>query len=229
MVEAAPGVAAGGRSGQLCRERGKAGRRAASETGRPGQPGRRSSPAACRDSRSWPRNPPGASRPTTSGRLELADWLTQPGSPADRPRDGQPDLAVPLRPGDRGDPVQLRHPGRAAQLTPSCSTGSPRNSSRAAGRSRACIARSCFPKPTSSRAKPTRASAVPRPRRPLALAVSARAAGRRVDPRRDAGRLGQARTTPAGPASVPADRSLALDPAQPVQGCLSHPRIAAST
>ena len=68
-----------------------------------------------------------------------------------------------------------------------------------------------------------------RPRGPLALAVSAPPARRRVDPRRDAGRLGQARTTPAGAASVPADRGLALDPAQPVQGGLSRPTTAAST
>ena len=166
------------------------------------------------------RAPPGRrarrKRPARAGRLAGAA-----GSSADSPRDGEPDLAVPFRPGDRGDPVQLRRSRRAAQLIPSCSTGSPRNSSRTAGRSRSCTGKSCFPRPTSSRAKPIRERSS-RPGRPLALAVSSGAAGRRVDPRRDAGRLGKARATPGRAASVSGDRSLALDPAQPVQGGLSH-------
>ena len=50
----------------------------------------------------------------SSGRLELARWLTQPGNPLDGPGHGQPDLAAPLRPGDRRHAVQLRAPRRAA-------------------------------------------------------------------------------------------------------------------
>ena len=47
-------------------------------------------------------------------RLGLARWLTRPGEPADRPRDGQPALAADVRPGDRRDQRQLRQPGLAA-------------------------------------------------------------------------------------------------------------------
>ena len=43
-----------------------------------------------------------------SGRLELADWLASDRQPADRPRDGQPRLAAPVRPRARADAGQLR-------------------------------------------------------------------------------------------------------------------------
>ena len=49
-----------------------------------------------------------------SGRLQLADWLTDPKNPLTGPRHGESHLAAPLRPGDRGDAERLRQPGHAA-------------------------------------------------------------------------------------------------------------------
>ena len=68
---------------------------------------------------SSPRSP----RDGPANRLGLARWLVDAGEPADGPRGGQPLLGAALRrrPGrDRGG---LRHPGRAAERIPSCSTG----------------------------------------------------------------------------------------------------------
>ncbi len=144
--------------------------------------------------------------PSTSGRLELADWLAQAGSSADGPRDGEPDLAVPFRPGDRGDPVQLRHSRRAA------------HSSRAARLARrevrlgrlvdqkAAPRDSSLARHTSFRAKPTQPSQARDPDDRWLWRFPPAPAGRRVDPRRDAGRLGQARTN-AGRARIPSRRS----------------------
>ncbi len=72
----------------------------------------------------------------------------RPEAPADRARDGQPRLAVALRPGAGAVRGQLRPARRASRRTPNCSTGSRRSSSRTAGRSRSCTGASCSPRRT---------------------------------------------------------------------------------
>ena len=79
---------------------------------RQSQPARATrSSRACR--RSWARLAPTfANGP--GKRRALADWLTDRAQPADGPRDGQPALAVPLRPRHRADAQRLRQARRAA-------------------------------------------------------------------------------------------------------------------
>ena len=74
---------------------GRAGRRGGSRASSPGELRRRSAK-------------------DRSGRLELARWLVDAGPPADRAGDGQPDLALALRPGAGGHPRQFRHDRRPA-------------------------------------------------------------------------------------------------------------------
>ena len=75
-----------------------------------------------------------------SGRLELARWIAAARQPDDGPRDGQPDLAAPLRRGDRPHAQQLRPQAASRPAIPSCSTGWPAGSWNRAGRSRPCTA-----------------------------------------------------------------------------------------
>ena len=71
---------------------------------------------ATRSSRACPEVLGGGSPTFVSGPRQaraLADWLTDRAEPADGPGDGQPDLAVSLRPRDRADAQRLRRAGRA--------------------------------------------------------------------------------------------------------------------
>ena len=70
-----------------------------------------------------------ADAPTTEmpNRLGLARWLVEP-EPAHRARRGQPRLGAVLRPRHRRDQRGLRHAGRAAVASRSCSTGWPPSS-----------------------------------------------------------------------------------------------------
>ena len=65
---------------------------------------------------------------TSRRRLALARWLTSPRQPADGPGHRQPRLAVPLRRGPRPHAQRLRHDGRPADPSRSCSTGWPTGS-----------------------------------------------------------------------------------------------------
>ena len=69
-----------------------------------GDPAPRRVPVVLTDSRA-PAFGEGDERQARAGPL-----AGRPGTPADRPRDGQPDLALALRPGARAHPRQLRHP-----------------------------------------------------------------------------------------------------------------------
>ena len=142
------------------------------------------------------------------------DWLTQPGHPLTarvmvnriwQHHFGRGIVATPSNFGVRGEPPT--HPELLDWLAA--------DGSSPAGWSIKAMHREIVLSETYQLAeRPRRARRRARPRQPLALAVPPPAARRRVDPRRHARRLRQASTDPAGPASVPADRGLALDPAR---------------
>ena len=123
-------------------------------------------------------------------------------SSPDRPGDRQPGLAASLRPGNRGDPLELRDPGRAAEPS-----RAPRLARGPAGRQRLVDQGPASPDlaladlPAFQRRRCTERD--DRPRESLVLAVRAPPAGRRIDPGRDARGLGRARPRRAGPHPFP--------------------------
>ena len=205
-------------AGLLRRDRGKAGRCAAPAAGRPRQPGPvvprgvprfaflDGEPAPCRRS--------SEQRPARAG--ALAD---------------QPDHPLTAR--VMVNRIWQHHFGRGIVATPriSASAASRRRHPElldwlaarfvASGWSIKAMHREILlPRPISSRATSTSAMPPSIPR----IAGSGGSRGGGSMPRRSATPCSPSRATstePAGPASVPADRGVALDPAQPVQGGLS--------
>ena len=105
--------------------------------GDPGSPGP-VVPQACRGSHSSAASPPPPVAAGGSGRLR-AGAMADPARPSpDGPGDGQPDLAAPLRPGDRRHAVELRPPRRAADPSRAARLARRAVRRRAAGRSRPC-------------------------------------------------------------------------------------------
>ena len=108
---------------------------------RGGDPGRPGPSCRGRAAIRVPGGEPLARRPANASGRARAGRLADAARPsADGPRDGQPDLAAPFRPGDRGDAVQLRHPRRAADPSRAARLAGRPVRRRAAGRSRACTA-----------------------------------------------------------------------------------------
>ncbi len=154
--------------------------------------------------------------PGSSGRLELARWLTQPGHPLTarvmvnriwQHHFGRGIVATPSNFGVRGEPPT--HPELLDWLAARFV---------AEGWSIKAIHREIVLSAAYQLSeRPRRTQCRARPRRPMALAIPPPPARRRVDPRRHARRLRPARPRPARPPPVPADRGLALDPARRVQ------------
>ena len=136
-------------------------------------------------------------RDSTGRRLALARWLTRPDNPLEHPRDRQPGLAVPLRPGPRGHVERLRPAGRGALAIPSCSTGWPAEFVAEGWRLKP-LHRLIMTSATYRQSAERSESEVETARRidpdnRLLWKRTRPAARRRGDPRRDAGRLGRAR------------------------------------
>ena len=161
-----------------------------------------SCPAACLGSRSGGRLRLRPSRAAASGRLELAEWLTRPDHPLTarvmvnriwQHHFGRGIVATPSNFGIRGEPPT--HPELLDWLAARFV---------ASGWSIKDMHREILLSQTYQLSSDYDAqNARSRPRQPLALAVPPPPARRRVDPRRDAGRLGPARPPPARPHPFP--------------------------
>ena len=221
MVEARSAFAAARSSRLLRGERGKARRRAASETGRPGQPGRGRAPR-----RAAIRVPGGGTRPRRragpkAAGSQLADWLTNPAHPLTarvmvnriwQYHFGRGIVATPSNFGIRGEPPT--HPELldwlAAKFVSRRLVDQEAASGDPAFRNLPALERDRFRQASLATLRTVWLWRFPRRRlaaesiRDAMLAVSGRL---ELDGR---------------PASLPADRRVALDAAQPVQGGLSR-------
>ena len=216
--------AAAGRERGLRRRVAEASRRACTCAATP-----RSSATSCRGASSKCSAASRSPAKAGSGRLRAGRLARRPDEPADRPRDGQPHLAAPLRQGARRDAERLRPPRPAADA-PRAARLARRASSSTSGWSIKAMHRLIMLSrdlPAGQRRRRRGGAGRSGQRPALALRPPPADAEEIRDALLAVG--GELDRTPGGPHPFPPRSDVALHAARPVQRRLRHRPAAAST